>query len=645
MDWLLLALYLLSGASRHSLATSYFSSLAPTMRSLKMTAANRTICLEPMDQGNCSQRIVRFFYNAASNRCRKFIYSGCGGNNNRFETRAECRQKCARLKTPRNDVPTMATTHRTPENECSKCDQRYALCVDGRCQCVNGFYGDGKRCEDINECFGDTERCAENAYCVNTIGSFRCECQLGYAGSGINCTKSSEICSQRFDRRYERQCTSTGQWEIRYYYDLESSSCRRFWYGGCTVENQNIFADAQSCEALCVHRNRQIQQQQDGSNGISLSSSEGQITDICLDPFDVSLRRPCVTLSWQPRFFYNVSAQRCQMFWYDESCEANGTTRNIFGYLSTCRRLCELVTTSHIMRHGARSKAVGKITAMFTRDNSTTPSLRVDRTLSNSISAKTSLPRFVVSAKLTKYPTTKSDNRNMQSSRMIYFSQHHSFEASSTRLPIRLGKISVTHTEYSESDMTSRLHMNTYEVMTTARTIYEVELPTTTGHPNKIDENAVLTSKDATDRSGHSDVDAADSDDTVGSNLIGDGSAATKENERDIAPDLDEGDVSKFDIGQQFSLQFATTVAVAVDCLDSFDLNLTRSCGYGEWTTRYYFNADTRSCQMFWNDGCRSLSKNNFDDLPTCQWKCEGTHPKPQSSEIYSRFRTLPLYV
>uniref|UniRef100_A0A914S1N5 BPTI/Kunitz inhibitor domain-containing protein n=1 Tax=Parascaris equorum TaxID=6256 RepID=A0A914S1N5_PAREQ len=34
---------------------------------------------------------------------------------------------------------------------------------------------------------------------------------------------------------------------------------------------------------------------------------------------------------------------------------------------------------------------------------------------------------------------------------------------------------------------------------------------------------------------------------------------------------------------------------------------------------------------MFWNDGCRSLSKNNFDDLPTCQWKCEGTHPKPQS--------------
>uniref|UniRef100_A0A914SEN2 Uncharacterized protein n=1 Tax=Parascaris equorum TaxID=6256 RepID=A0A914SEN2_PAREQ len=33
-----------------------------------------------------------------------------------------------------------------------------------------------------------------------------------------------------------------------------------------------------SCEALCVHRNRQIQQQQDGSNGISLSSSEGQIT-------------------------------------------------------------------------------------------------------------------------------------------------------------------------------------------------------------------------------------------------------------------------------------------------------------------------------------------------------------------------------
>lgn len=98
---------------------------------------------------------------------------------------------------------------------------------------------------------------------------------------------------------------------------------------------------------------------------------------------------------------------------------------------------------------------------------------------------------FIVTAKLTKYPTTKSDNRNVQPNQLIYFSQHHSFEASSTRLPIRLGKISVTHTEYSDSDATSRLDMNTYEVMTTARTTYEVELPTTSIHPNKIDENAV----------------------------------------------------------------------------------------------------------------------------------------------------------
>lgn len=98
---------------------------------------------------------------------------------------------------------------------------------------------------------------------------------------------------------------------------------------------------------------------------------------------------------------------------------------------------------------------------------------------------------FIVTAKLTKYPTTKSDNRNVQPNQLIYFSQHHSFEASSTRLPIRLGKISVTHTEYSDSDATSHLDMNTYEVMTTARTTYEVELPTTSIHPNKIDENAV----------------------------------------------------------------------------------------------------------------------------------------------------------
>ncbi|VDM50297.1 unnamed protein product [Toxocara canis] len=364
------------------------------------------------------------------------------------------------------------------------------------------------------------------------------------------------------------------------------------------------------------------------------STTRNEIADICSDPFDLSLRKPCVTLAWQPRFFYNETAERCQMFWYDTSCEATGRTRNIFGYLSTCRRLCEPVTADHNVRHRPRPKTIGKITAMFTRDrgNATTQSFS-DRSQATSIGTKTSLPRFIVTAKLTDYPSTVS-NARIEQSRQLTYASSFAIEGHSTRSPIRLGKISVTYSKYSESD-NRNLGETGAKTSTTART-FDTGSYMSSMHPNKIEENEVRSFENAMDANLQPRTASVFGD--VASNIIGGEDKPSKEGEISGGTHLDEGDVSKFDIGQQFSLQFATAVAVAVDCLDSFDTNLTRSCGYGEWTARYYFNAGMRTCQMFWSDGCRSLSRNNFDDLASCQWKCEGTHPKPQSSETPSHF-------
>lgn len=108
---------------------------------------------------------------------------------------------------------------------------------------------------DVNEC--EWEKCEPNALCVNTDGSFHCECKIGYAGSGNNCTKEPStkirknkgrlaVCGQNFDKRYENKCHRNTSWEIRYFYDQHNRQCRRFWYGGCQyAESQNIFADAQ----------------------------------------------------------------------------------------------------------------------------------------------------------------------------------------------------------------------------------------------------------------------------------------------------------------------------------------------------------------------------------------------------------------
>ena len=46
-------------------------------------------------------------------------------------------------------------------------------------------------CLDVNECDLGEDDCDENARCLNTFGSFTCECNFGYMGSGStgNCCK------------------------------------------------------------------------------------------------------------------------------------------------------------------------------------------------------------------------------------------------------------------------------------------------------------------------------------------------------------------------------------------------------------------------------------------------------------------------
>jgi len=41
---------------------------------------------------------------------------------------------------------------------------------------------------DVDECVKDNGNCSDLATCINTIGSFRCECYAGYTGDGFNCT-------------------------------------------------------------------------------------------------------------------------------------------------------------------------------------------------------------------------------------------------------------------------------------------------------------------------------------------------------------------------------------------------------------------------------------------------------------------------
>ncbi|XP_052579683.1 kunitz-type protease inhibitor 3 [Peromyscus californicus insignis] len=54
------------------------------------------LCSLPVEKGQCQAMVLRWYYSTKSGRCERFGYGGCGGNENNFLNRNECRLTCRR---------------------------------------------------------------------------------------------------------------------------------------------------------------------------------------------------------------------------------------------------------------------------------------------------------------------------------------------------------------------------------------------------------------------------------------------------------------------------------------------------------------------------------------------------------------------
>ena len=52
------------------------------------------MCKLPKAPGRCKAYIPSWYYDYKDGKCKTFIYGGCGGNANRFKTKARCQTKC-----------------------------------------------------------------------------------------------------------------------------------------------------------------------------------------------------------------------------------------------------------------------------------------------------------------------------------------------------------------------------------------------------------------------------------------------------------------------------------------------------------------------------------------------------------------------
>lgn len=66
------------------------------------------ICQKKEERGPCSDFEVKWFYNTTSQRCDRFWYGGCEGNDNRFDDEEACSRRCKQT-TPDTGIKWLCT--------------------------------------------------------------------------------------------------------------------------------------------------------------------------------------------------------------------------------------------------------------------------------------------------------------------------------------------------------------------------------------------------------------------------------------------------------------------------------------------------------------------------------------------------------
>uniref|UniRef100_A0A1I7Z2F4 ADAM_spacer1 domain-containing protein n=1 Tax=Steinernema glaseri TaxID=37863 RepID=A0A1I7Z2F4_9BILA len=292
----------------------------PQTPAAPVVSADEQLCRLTVDAGNCGNFSEAYYFDFFSGRCHRFVFSGCGGNQNRFRSPQECEARCGRFRAGKPQEQRVRPRDRPGPRSQSRevCNQRVDV---GRCDGhFTSYYYEvaSGTCETFQYtgCGGNQNRFPSKEQCEALCLRAAAQPRIGEGA------QSREVCNQRVDvGRCDGHFTS-------YYYEVASGTCETFQYTGCGG-NQNRFPSKEQCEALCL---RAAAQPRIGEGVAPAVHQEAPKTSaVCDEAKDTG---PCSNFA--TKWFFNNNDGTCNRFHYG-GCEGTG---NRFDSEQECKATC-----------------------------------------------------------------------------------------------------------------------------------------------------------------------------------------------------------------------------------------------------------------------------------------------------------------
>ncbi|XP_077064713.1 kunitz-type protease inhibitor 2 isoform X2 [Siphateles boraxobius] len=231
-------------------------------------SVNTELCRLPSAVGKCRAAFPRFYYDVTNQTCKQFIYGGCDGNDNNFNTQEECEASCSgvtgsvlteshsvaqrsRMSIPENnnDVEPKALPEMTLEEFQDKC---LADAQTGRCRAsIRRYHYNNGTCQPFTYggCGGNKNNYETEEICMTS-------CTVRFIPSNRKAAVIPSTPIPNSIPSFEEACavpSESGPCRASFpvfYFEASTQSCKPFIYGGCQG-NLNRYGSEEECMSAC----------------------------------------------------------------------------------------------------------------------------------------------------------------------------------------------------------------------------------------------------------------------------------------------------------------------------------------------------------------------------------------------------------